>query len=123
VVRSAGFHFAPLHFCFARGICPRNPRQSIPRSLTLQDTGFSNAHLSLRNFSVFKNNPIKRISDKFNVQFRAEFFNVLNHTNFAPPLDNRNIFDSSGNPIGNAGLITSTQTPSRQIQFALKLIW
>jgi hypothetical protein len=74
-------------------------------------------------FSVFKNNPIKRISDTFNIQFRAEFFNVLNHTNFAPPLDNRNIFDSSGNPIGNAGLITSTQTSSRQIQFALKVIW
>jgi hypothetical protein len=74
-------------------------------------------------FSLFKNNHIKRISDTFNVQFRAEFFNVLNHTNFAPPLDNRNIFDSAGTPIGNAGLITSTQTPSRQIQFALKIIW
>jgi hypothetical protein len=74
-------------------------------------------------FSLFKNNYIKRISDNFNVQFRAEFFNVLNHTNFAPPLDNRNIFDSTGSPIGNAGLITSTQTPSRQIQFALKMIW
>jgi len=74
-------------------------------------------------FSLFKNNHIKKISDSFNVQFRAEFFNVINHTNFSPPLDNRNIFDSSGSPIGNAGLITSTQTPSRQIQFALKLIW
>jgi len=74
-------------------------------------------------FSLFKNNHIKRISDSFNVQFRTEFFNVLNHTNFAPPLDNRNIFDSAGSPIGNAGLITSTQTPSRQIQFALKVIW
>jgi hypothetical protein len=74
-------------------------------------------------FSVFKNNPIKRISDTFNIQFRSEFFNVLNHTNFAPPLDNRNIFDSAGNPIGNAGLITSTQTSSRQIQFAIKIIW
>jgi hypothetical protein len=74
-------------------------------------------------FSLFKNNHIKRISDAFNVQFRAEFFNVLNHTNFAPPLDNRNIFDSAGTAIGNAGLITSTQTPSRQIQFALKVIW
>ena len=73
--------------------------------------------------SVFKNNRIKRISDSFNIQFRAEFFNILNHTNFAPPLDNRNIFDSNGNPIGNAGLITSTQTPSRQIQFALKVLW
>jgi hypothetical protein len=73
--------------------------------------------------SLLKNNHFKRISDTFNVQFRAEFFNLLNHTNFAPPLDNRNIFDSTGNPIGNAGLITSTQTPSRQIQFALKVIW
>ncbi len=28
-------------------------------------------------FSVFKNNYIPRISETFNVQFRAEFFNVL----------------------------------------------
>jgi len=57
------------------------------------------------------------------VQFRAELFNIFNRANFAQPLDNRNVFDSSGNPIANAGLITSTQTPSRQIQFALKIIW
>ena len=74
-------------------------------------------------FSLFKNNYIKRISDRFNAQFRAEFFNILNHPNFAPPLDNKNIFDSSGARVANAGFITSTQTPSRQIQFAVKLIW
>ncbi len=74
-------------------------------------------------FSLFKNNYIKRISDRFNAQFRAEFFNVLNHANFAPPLDNRNIFNATGSRVDSAGLITSTQTPSRQIQFALKLIW
>jgi Carboxypeptidase regulatory-like domain/TonB dependent receptor len=74
-------------------------------------------------FSLFKNNYIKSISDRFNAQFRAEFFNILNHPNFAPPLDNRNIFDSTGGLVANAGLITSTQTPSRQIQFAVKLIW
>ena len=74
-------------------------------------------------FSLFKNNYIKRISDRFNAQFRAEFFNILNHPNFSPPLDNRNIFDSAGGPVANAGLITSTQTASRQIQFAVKLIW
>lgn len=74
-------------------------------------------------FSLFKNNFVKRISDAFNVQFRAEFFNIVNHANFAPPLDNRNVFDAAGNPIGNAGLITATQTPSRQIQFAVKIIW
>jgi hypothetical protein len=73
--------------------------------------------------SVFKNNRIRRISETFNAQFRAEFFNVLNRANFASPTDHSTVFDQSGNPISSAGLITSTQTTSRQIQFALKLIW
>jgi hypothetical protein len=74
-------------------------------------------------FSLFKNNAIHRISEDFNVQFRAEFFNVFNRANFSSPTDNRIIFDQSGSAISSAGLITSTQTPSRQIQFALKLVW
>lgn len=100
---------------------------SVPNPITLRGNLGRNTLIGpgLVNFdfSVFKNNHIKRISDTFNVQFRAEFFNLPNHTNFSPPLDNRNIFDSAGSPIGNAGLITSTQTPSRQIQFALKVLW
>jgi len=56
------------------------------------------------------------------VQFRTEYFNVFNRANFAPSLDNRNIFDATGAAIPNAGLITSTQTPSRRIQLALKII-
>ena len=76
-------------------------------------------------FSLFKNNFIKRISEGFNVQFRAEFFNVLNHPNFAVPIlpDHTDIFDSSGAPTGVAGLLTSTTTTAREIQFALKLVW
>jgi Carboxypeptidase regulatory-like domain/TonB-dependent Receptor Plug Domain len=73
--------------------------------------------------SVFKNNRIRRISENFNAQLRAEFFNVLNRANFASPTDHSTVFDQSGNPISSAGLITSTQTTSRQIQFALKFIW
>src|SRR6202521_6065860 len=73
--------------------------------------------------SVFKNNRIRRISENFNAQFRAEFFNILNRANFASPTDNLTVFDQHGNPISSAGLITSTQTTSRQIQFAIKLIW
>jgi hypothetical protein len=73
--------------------------------------------------SVFKNNRIRRISESFNAQFRAEFFNVLNRANFASPTDHSTVFDPSGSRISSAGLITSTQTTSRQIQFALKLIW
>jgi len=85
---------------------------------TLSGPGLLNFDLS-----VAKNNYVKRVSDAFNVQFRTEYFNVFNRANFAPPLDNRNIFDATGAAIANAGLITSTQTPSRQIQLALKIIW
>jgi|ERR1700730_5756997 len=47
-------------------------------------------------FSVFKNNRIQRVSENFHAQFRAEFLNVLNRTNFAQPIDSNNtdIFDS-----------------------------
>jgi hypothetical protein len=79
--------------------------------------------LSKLDFSVFKNNYVKRISESFNAQFRAEFFNILNQANFASPTDNLTVFDQSGQPVPSAGLVTSTQTTSRQIQFALKLIW
>jgi hypothetical protein len=73
--------------------------------------------------SLFKNNYIPRISESFNLQFRIEMFNVLNHANFAPPLANSTVFDDTGNSVALAGKIDSTQTPSRQIQFGLKVIW
>jgi hypothetical protein len=79
--------------------------------------------LSKLDFSVFKNNRVRRISENFNAQFRAEIFNILNRANFSSPTDNLQVFDQSGQSIQSAGLLTSTQTTSRQIQFALKLIW
>ena len=84
-------------------------------------------------FSVFKNNPIKRISENFNVQFRVEMFNILNHPNFAPPGPgdgNTDIFDATGTSLaptaptpGIAGVLAKTTTPERQIQFAVKVIF
>jgi Carboxypeptidase regulatory-like domain len=79
--------------------------------------------LSKLDFSVFKNNYVKRISENFNAQFRAEIFNIFNRANFGSPTDNLAVFDQNGVPVQTAGLLTSTQTTSRQIQFALKLIW
>jgi hypothetical protein len=79
--------------------------------------------LSKLDFSVFKNNYVRRISETFNAQFRAEIFNIFNRANFSSPTDNLTAFDQNGQPITSAGLLTSTQTTSRQIQFALKLIW
>lgn len=61
-----------------------------------------------------------RIHERLNLQFRAELFNILNHANFNTP--NAVVFTPSGvSP--TAGVITSTSTTSRQIQFALKLLW
>jgi hypothetical protein len=74
-------------------------------------------------FSLFKNNYVPRISDSFNVQFRVEFFNVFNHSNFNAPIDNSTIFNQDGSPAPGAGLIDSTSTAAREIQFGLKVIW
>ena len=60
------------------------------------------------------------LTEQFRLQFRAEFFNALNHTNLGTP----NAIAFSGTTISpSAGLITSTATTSRQIQFGLKLIF
>jgi hypothetical protein len=68
-------------------------------------------------FSVFK---FFHTSEKTELEFRAEFFNVLNHTNF--------LFAESGPQNGNNATILGTSQfgnltaarPPRQIQFALK---
>ena len=78
-------------------------------------------------FSIFKNTGIRRISETFNVQFRAEFFNILNHTNFLSPGflntfgQNNSIFDFNGAALPTR--LNQTSTSSRQIQFGMKLIW
>jgi len=74
-------------------------------------------------FSAFKNNYIPRISETFNIQFRAEFFNIFNHPNFQSPVKHNAIFNQDGSPASGAGVINSTTTSSRQIQFGLKVIW
>ena len=68
-------------------------------------------------FSVFKNTGI---TEKTNLQFRAEFFNLFNRSNYGPP--NTTVF-SSTSVSPSAGLITTTATNPRQIQLGLKLIF
>jgi hypothetical protein len=79
--------------------------------------------LSNLDFALYKNIAVRRISENFNVQFRAEAFNVLNHTNFASPINNSTLFDQSGSPVAGAGLVDATSTTSRQLQLSIKLIW
>lgn len=73
--------------------------------------------------AAYKSIPIHGISQSFRAQVRVEAFNVLNHPNFALPLANNAVFNQSGQPVANAGLITSTQTTSRQIQLGIRTSW
>ncbi len=61
--------------------------------------------------SLFKNFVV---TESMHVEFRAEFFNSLNHANFAAPSAN------ISNP-GSFGKVYGTVGDPRQIQFALKL--
>lgn len=69
-------------------------------------------------FSVFKN---FHITEESFLQFRAEFFNILNRTNFGLP-DN-SLFQPDGSRRGRAGRISETVSTSREIQFALKFVF
>jgi len=76
-------------------------------------------------FSIIKDT---KVTETLSAQFRAEFFNIINHTNLGQPAGA--VFAGPGGAsagasyiAGNAGLISTASTTSRQIQFALKLIF
>jgi hypothetical protein len=73
-------------------------------------------------YAVMKETTIK---EQTRLQFRAEFFNLLNHPNFALPLAGAFAQTPNGGGVPNPtfGKITATTTSSRQIQFALKLLF
>ncbi len=75
--------------------------------------------LSELDFSATKNS---RITERLGLQFRAEFFNILNHTNYLTP--NAVVYTSATSGISpTAGVVTATSTTSRQIQFGAKLLF
>ena len=88
---------------------------------------FYGPRLNTVDFSIFKNTHVTQISETFNVQFRAEFFNVLNHTNFLSPGflntfgQNNSVYDFDGSSLPTA--LNQTSTSSRQIQLGAKFVW
>jgi hypothetical protein len=73
--------------------------------------------LTQLDFSAVKKS---RITERVGLEFRAEFFNILNHTNFSTP--NEVVYSSATSGISpTAGVVTATSTTSRQIQFGAKL--
>jgi hypothetical protein len=75
--------------------------------------------LSELDFSGTKNS---HFTERVGLQFRAEFFNILNHTNFLTP--NEVVYTSATSGISpTAGVVTATSTTTRQIQFGAKLLF
>ena len=100
-------------------------------------------------FSINKDTRIKWLGENGGLQFRAEIFNIFNRVNLGLPNGTTYSGTLAGNfvpgtpvavganaapnaapvgatfasPLGTAGQITTTQTNSRQIQLALKLIF
>ncbi|HWP43474.1 MAG TPA: carboxypeptidase regulatory-like domain-containing protein, partial [Blastocatellia bacterium] len=113
-----------------------NPDRFVdPTAFELQPAGFygnaarnalTGPDLRVFDFSLIKRTPI---TERVNTEFRAEVFNIFNHTNFSPPdAASRVIFngvDAAGRGVVPAsfGQLTRTSTSSRQIQLGLKIIW
>ena len=92
---------------------------SQPAPFTYGNTGRTLPDVRMDNtnnldFGAYKNNPFGR-DNRFNLQFRSEFYNLANHPRFGVP---GLIFGTS-----NFGVVSTQANNPRQIQFALKLIF
>jgi hypothetical protein len=118
---------AGLEAAFTGPLVQRNPNRWFnPNAFVLPAVGtfgnlgrgvFSGPGLTELDLSLFKN---MSISKQARLQFRAEFFNALNHSNFGTP----SAIVFSGTAISpSAGIVTTAATTPRRIQFCLKLIF
>jgi hypothetical protein len=96
---------------------------------TLGKNSFTGPGLRNLDFAIMKDTKVPRISETFDVQFRAECFNLLNHTDLGIP--NGALY--SQGPVVNgvltgtvnptAGTFSSTVAPQRTLQFGLRILF
>ena len=73
-------------------------------------------------FSMVKDTALGFLGEAGKLEFRTEIFNILNRANFGRP--SGAVFSATTETaLAPAGRITGTNTTSRQIQLALKLLW
>jgi hypothetical protein len=119
VQRTGHFFFDPSNFmipaCYAStaapgtpGGCPAPTYGNIQRN-TFRGPGLTNFDLSLEKKTTL-------VGDRIQLLFRAEYFNVLNHTEFLSPFGQVSVRSAL------VGQITSTKDP-RIGQLALKLVF
>jgi hypothetical protein len=101
-----------------------------PCAFILQPAGFlgnsprnfiSGPGLADLDFSIVKDTALRFLGEAGSLQFRTEVFNSMNRANFALP-QSSTVF-SGGSLVSAAGVITRTISPSRQIQFGLKIMF
>lgn len=78
-----------------------------------------NPGIATLDLSVNKKWAIPQLGEAGNFEFRAEFFNMLNRTNFGIPEET--VFRSRGRVDSRGGVITQTNTTARQVQVALRI--
>ncbi len=127
--------FNPLMF----GESPLGTIGNAPRDI-IEEPGLHNW-----DFSIVKDTKLGFLGEGGSLQFRAEFFNILNHVNYALPnaeayagSTSLNQFTPVGGtlttcsgttscpiqaPFASAGQITATSTTARQVQLALKVVF
>jgi hypothetical protein len=93
-----------------------NPFGNVPRN------NQRGARLNQANFGIFKNTKFK---ERFNVQFRAEFFNIFNHPNSGYGVAGANTFfdnilEDAGTTFNERGEATLS---SRVVQFGLRFVF
>ncbi|MGH9841848.1 MAG: TonB-dependent receptor domain-containing protein [Blastocatellia bacterium] len=116
----AYFNNACFFVLDANGNVPPNPTPLRPPAIG-NGTGFGNSGAGIvtgpgqqnLDFALIKRTPVGWLNEGANIEFRAEFFNALNHPQFSNP---------SADPSSpNFGEINSMSVAPRIIQFALKL--
>jgi hypothetical protein len=107
---NASFFNIPINVPGGTG--PNHGRLGTLGRSTFRGPGFQNYDVALIKDTPFGH---RGNAEMGTIEFRAEFFNVLNLVNFGLP---SNILRGSG-----FGIISKTAGPSRQIQFSLKVIY
>lgn len=113
--------FAPS-VCFGAGLCQvGDAAYQVGKFGNLGRNTLIGPGLITVDFSVHKN---LQLTEEKRLQFRAEFFNMLNRANYwIPSAPGDQAYQLSGTTLRvnpNAGKITKTRTSARQIQFGLR---
>jgi hypothetical protein len=118
----AMFSLTPLSDCTSNG-CTQGQLGTSGRNI------LRNPHFRNWDFSMVKDTKVGFLGESGMVQFRAEFFNILNHPNFGPASGIAfGGFTGSETPFSGkfsktAGLVKTQQGNSRQIQLALRIVF